>query len=328
MTMKNAILITLMIIVSGLKFYSQNISRDQTIVAGEYFTNTDPGTGNGTPICANHGSPVANASFTTQILSGDTLYFRFEGSDGTWSTLQAVLSGTLPASGTKLVAGGYFVDSDPEIGNATSFAIGIIEKVPASLPLLTRADILHMHAMDSFGRWSPPKAAKYDFRKTLDVRCCLKCDNGSMVPVTEMSIADPIPDYVAFVATSTSKSELTNADTVCVRIWSENGFWSAWSQSAGVPTAIQWDNVNIPKDFKLFQAYPNPFSSSMTIDHEIPGRSHISIIVYDVLGKDIRTVINDNKPAAVYWVTFDAGNVPIEVYFYRLVANGVEPSAT
>jgi hypothetical protein len=170
MTMKNAILITLTITLSCLMRYCQNIFRGQTFVDGEYFKNIDPGTGNGTPICANHGSAVANPSFTTQILSGDALYFRLEGSDGTWSTLQAVLSGKLPAPGTKLVAGGYFVDSDPEIGNATSFAIGIIERVPASLPLLTRADILHMHAMDSFGRWSPPKAAKYDFRKTLDVR--------------------------------------------------------------------------------------------------------------------------------------------------------------
>ncbi len=325
--MKNAILITLVIIVSGLKCYSQNISRGQTIVAGEYFTNIDPGAGNGTPISANYGSAAANASFTAQVPPGEVLYFRFESSDGTWSTPQPVLGGASSSSGASLVAGEYSIDSDPGIGKATSFSVSTNGKIAISPPPMTRGDTLYMRVKDSYGRWSPTSVVKYDFISIADAQYYIKYANGTTTQSAEMSLIDSLQNYPVFVAVSSSIPALTNFDTVYARVRSENGFWSAWSQSAGVLTAIQGDDISVPGEFRLFQAYPNPFNPSTTIEYELPERSHISIIVYDVLGRNVRTLVNENEPAGTYRVIFDAANVPSGVYFYRLVASGVEPSA-
>lgn len=79
----------------------------------------------------------------------------------------------------------------------------------------------------------------------------------------------------------------------------------------------------IPDDFLLYQNYPNPFNPATKIKFEIPGqaRNDISLVtlkVYDVLGKEVATLVNEYKPAGSYEVEFNAASLPSGVYFYRL----------
>ncbi|MEO8231791.1 MAG: LamG-like jellyroll fold domain-containing protein [Ignavibacteriota bacterium] len=78
--------------------------------------------------------------------------------------------------------------------------------------------------------------------------------------------------------------------------------------------------VNTPKKFALKQNYPNPFNPSTTISFEIPKQSNVLIKVYDVLGNEITTLVNEEKPAGSYQVIFDASALSNGVYFYRLQA--------
>jgi len=70
----------------------------------------------------------------------------------------------------------------------------------------------------------------------------------------------------------------------------------------------------------LTQNYPNPFNPSTKIKYQIPELSFVTIKVYDVLGKEVTTLINEEKPAGSYEVEFDASRLPSGVYFYRLQA--------
>jgi hypothetical protein len=73
--------------------------------------------------------------------------------------------------------------------------------------------------------------------------------------------------------------------------------------------------------FYLSQNYPNPFNPSTTITYQIPELSFVTLKVYDVLGNEIATLVNEEKPAGRYEVEFDGTGLPSGIYFYRLQAN-------
>lgn len=73
-------------------------------------------------------------------------------------------------------------------------------------------------------------------------------------------------------------------------------------------------------DFKLYEAYPNPFNPSSHIRFQISERGPVTLKVYDVLGNEISTLVNGEKPAGTYTVKFDGSNLSSGVYIYRLTA--------
>ena len=76
---------------------------------------------------------------------------------------------------------------------------------------------------------------------------------------------------------------------------------------------------NVLKKFALLQNYPNPFNPKTTIRYEVPRSGSVSLIVYDVLGKEIATLINSEAmEIGEHETQFDASNYPGGVYFYRL----------
>jgi hypothetical protein len=82
---------------------------------------------------------------------------------------------------------------------------------------------------------------------------------------------------------------------------------------------------NTPLDYLLLQNYPNPFNSSTKIQYSLSSQQLATIKVYDVLGNDIETLVNEEKPAGIYEVTWYATNLPSGVYFYRIQSG---PSAS
>ncbi len=76
----------------------------------------------------------------------------------------------------------------------------------------------------------------------------------------------------------------------------------------------------VPAEFALHQNYPNPFNPSTTINYQIPTAGIISLKVYDVLGREVTNLVNEEKPAGTYNITFNAGNFASGVYFYQLKA--------
>lgn len=77
---------------------------------------------------------------------------------------------------------------------------------------------------------------------------------------------------------------------------------------------------NVPLYFNLFQNYPNPFNNSTIITYQIPTDEFVSLKLFDVLGREIKTVINENKKAGYYSVSFKADDLSSGIYFYKLTA--------
>jgi len=83
-------------------------------------------------------------------------------------------------------------------------------------------------------------------------------------------------------------------------------------------TGISEENEILPDKYELSQNYPNPFNPVTTIKYQIPERGFVMLIVYDVLGKEIATLANEEKTVGIHQVEFDASSLSSGVYFYRL----------
>lgn len=79
------------------------------------------------------------------------------------------------------------------------------------------------------------------------------------------------------------------------------------------------ENIELPTDFKLGQNYPNPFNPSTKISWQSPVGSWQTIKIYDVLGNEVGTLVNEYKSAGSYEVEFNASPLPSGVYFYQLL---------
>ena len=80
----------------------------------------------------------------------------------------------------------------------------------------------------------------------------------------------------------------------------------------------------LAKMFTLKQNYPNPFNPSTTISYQIPTQSHVTLKVFDLLGKEVATLVNGIEQPGNKSVVWDASNYPSGVYFYKLVTSNYE----
>ncbi|MBL1213012.1 MAG: T9SS type A sorting domain-containing protein [Ignavibacteriae bacterium] len=93
-----------------------------------------------------------------------------------------------------------------------------------------------------------------------------------------------------------------------------------YDESFPVPVSV--NNVELkPTEFSLSQNYPNPFNPSTTINFSLPQSSFVTLKIYDVLGKEVITLINEEKNSGKHFIEFDASNLSSGIYFYNLQAS-------
>jgi hypothetical protein len=157
--------------------------------------------------------------------------------------------------------------------------------------------------VDGYGTLKLPGGATYQclrFSK-LETNCSTCTDDRDINYVT---LGGPIV---------IANSDHTQADTGVVRI---SGFQVIYPKYL---TSVVQTPVQQPKTFSLQQNYPNPFNPSTRINFEIPARGFVTLEVFDVLGRKVATLVNEDLGTGSYERTFDAGLLPSGVYFDRLV---------
>jgi hypothetical protein len=105
---------------------------------------------------------------------------------------------------------------------------------------------------------------------------------------------------------------------------------SGYSNETVVQYITYLNDENIPENFSLSQNYPNPFNPTTTIEYYIPnfiGNNNnssginVKLILYDALGREITTLVNELKMPGKHKVKFNAESFPSGVYFYKIIAN-------
>ncbi len=95
---------------------------------------------------------------------------------------------------------------------------------------------------------------------------------------------------------------------------------------SGYLTNIVNYNNEIPKKFELAQNYPNPFNPNTRIKFSIINKSFVSLDVYNILGKKVNQLVNNNLDAGSYEINFDGNNLPSGIYIYKLTTNNFSQS--
>ena len=96
----------------------------------------------------------------------------------------------------------------------------------------------------------------------------------------------------------------------------------------GTITNLEQHRQELPVNFTLYQNYPNPFNPSTTLLYELPEQSLVTIKVFNILGQEIASLVNEKQDAGSKSVRFTASNLPSGFYFYRMTAIGANRSFT
>jgi hypothetical protein len=80
------------------------------------------------------------------------------------------------------------------------------------------------------------------------------------------------------------------------------------------------NNTLLPSVYSLSQNYPNPFNPSTTINFALPKSGNVTLTVYDILGREVKMLVNDNLQAGYHKVVFNASSLASGIYFYRIQA--------
>jgi len=107
-------------------------------------------------------------------------------------------------------------------------------------------------------------------------------------------------------------------DPIIQRGLQHTGFTGGWLDSLTVSVETPPEGI---RDFVLHQNYPNPFNASTRITFELKQHSQVRLEVFDMIGRHVKTLVNDLKNAGEYSVTFHAHNFPSGIYWYRLTAD-------
>ena len=97
---------------------------------------------------------------------------------------------------------------------------------------------------------------------------------------------------------------------------------SIWRRPLSELVGIQNISSETPSKFSLSQNYPNPFNPTTKIKFAMPKSGNAKIVVYDVMGREVQTLVNERLQAGTYEATFDGSTLNSGVYFYKLIVNG------
>jgi hypothetical protein len=148
--------------------------------------------------------------------------------------------------------------------------------------------------------------------------------DGGLSASGVLEIETASESYSSFNMLIEGSNEIADSVMLQIQILSESttdpgiGSYALIDQlSFGQTTDIEYTD-QLPLTFNLAQNYPNPFNPSTKISWQSPIGSHQTLKVYDVLGKEAATLVNEEKPAGIYEVDFNANGLSSGVYFYQL----------
>ena len=159
-------------------------------------------------------------------------------------------------------------------------------------------------------------------------------------PTFEWSAVSGADHYTIQLSRSSSFSSIYSSHATGLTTWTPttnlpmNGpfYWRVYAYAGGSgPYSTVWtfsivnttsvDDPETIKEFNLSHNYPNPFNPSTKIKYAVPQSSQVIIKVFDIIGNEIETVVNEQKNKGNYELTWYAGNLPSGIYLYQLRAD-------
>ena len=102
--------------------------------------------------------------------------------------------------------------------------------------------------------------------------------------------------------------------------WTRPETWGNSLELVGYTVGVNENANQSPKQYKLYGNYPNPFNPTTKIKYELPKESKVQLKIFDIVGREIATLVNETQKAGIYNVNFNASNFSSGIYFCRITA--------
>ena len=127
-------------------------------------------------------------------------------------------------------------------------------------------------------------------------------------------------DTLKIVISFTPDTARPYSDTLYIMSNASNPLTEVPLSGNGSITAVSQNNSSMPNNYGISQNYPNPFNPTTVINYQLPVNSFVTLKIYDVIGREVVTLVSGNQNTGYYHVTFNAADLTSGVYFYRLQA--------
>jgi hypothetical protein len=281
-------------------------TRNQTIIAGEYFIDTDPGEGSGTPIVATYGEDEVSVDFDLipSPSKNSVIYVRFQSSNSLWSPPQAFrLGSSFPNPNSTVMEAEYFVNTDPGVGNGTPVSVDAEGDLGFSLPNLLRGDAVYIRTRDSSQRWSPPRPLEYRFGKILSGEMYVKFKSGGASDVVTMTVEEDESPYSVFYTAMAELHTKDDIDSVFVRLMTGDYFWGEWFGGDFFPPPVLVSpddgSTDLPTSVELVW---RSVVDAVGYDAQVANDEGFADLVADLSAiADTATVVSDLRHGSTYY---------------------------
>lgn len=203
-------------------------------------------------------------------------------------------------------------------GYTSTFAFTTVPAAPtAPAPASPAASAQGIPRKATFVWSSAASATQYH----LQVATTSDFSSGIVVDVTTR-------DTIVTISDTLLASTIYNYRVSAINSGGEGAFSAATTFKTGTGVTGVQQTGAVPKEFALYQNYPNPFNPSTTIRYDIAKLSHVKVIIYDVLGRVVATLVDGIQAPSTYNVRWDAQKYASGVYFCRIEARVQDGSRT
>jgi hypothetical protein len=162
--------------------------------------------------------------------------------------------------------------------------------------------------------------ARYTVSSARSIEIDFTGGNGSGV---FLSLLPTVVGKLRFTVLDPARGFQVRWDQAATVIYDDQGVNQTASMAFGLATAIGDEPEAMPTEFALEQNYPNPFNPATTIRYALPQESRVSLVIYNLVGQQVATLVEETQSPGYHAVTFNADGIASGLYLYRLTVGGM-----
>lgn len=170
--------------------------------------------------------------------------------------------------------------------------------------------------------WKQIKLSNYNFETGKEKIFALNLFASNLINITSLKVVSLSADVEFKLQNDSLYIKVLKAGKYSFKILGMNGTETVSISPeyiiTNITTSIDTQDTSLPSGFQLFQNYPNPFNPATVIKYTIPNSGFVTLKVFNTLGFELATLVNEEKFAGEYEIKFDASKMASGIYFYRL----------